>query len=258
MRYVHHISVFGGILVRMTETSHSSDDRSLLPWSHRRSYVVRVLITILAGVASGVVGTMAHRMGAAQNIPYGLLLAFVILGLSTWCARARCGVIGIGFHLIASSAAVWYMAAYGPGGDVLVPVGFSVDMPFFVENAGTIWMWSVILIQVAMLVLPRKWFTVPPRLESIDWGDETSENDPAIEHDNNIDTAADHTNNADDGATNTVTSDSTDVNDSEDSTVTNNTSVANNSNTDNIGKIEGSAADNSMDISISDDQPINS
>lgn len=147
----------------MSETPHPSADLSLQPWSHRRSYPVRILITVLAGVASGVVGTMAHRMGASQNIPYGLVLAFLILGISTWCARARCGAIGIGFHLIASSGAVWCMAMYGPGGDAMIPIGFSVEMPFFVEHAGNIWLYGEIILQVLMLFLPARWFVIPPR-----------------------------------------------------------------------------------------------
>lgn len=148
-----------------------TEDRALLPWSHRRSYVVRVLITILAGAASGAVGTLAHRMGAAYGIPYGLALAFLILGVSTWCARARCNAIGIGFHLIASSTVIWCMAMYGPGGDAMIPIGFSAPMPFFVQNAGGIWLYGEIALQVVMLFLPAKWFVVPPREVPADDGD---------------------------------------------------------------------------------------
>lgn len=159
------------MLERMTDMTNRPGNRSLLPWSHRQHIVVRVLITMLAGAASGVVGTLAHRMGAEYNIPYGLALAFLILGISTWCARARCNAIGIGFHLIASSGVVWGMAMYGPGGDAMIPIGFSAPMPFFVQNAGSIWLYGEILLQVVMLFLPARWFVVPPREERLDDGD---------------------------------------------------------------------------------------
>lgn len=58
----------------------------LRPWSYRQNALVKSLITIAAGVASAFVGTFAHRMGAELDIPYGLVLAFLLIGLSTWCA----------------------------------------------------------------------------------------------------------------------------------------------------------------------------
>lgn len=151
-------------MTSIANPSRRRSDPALQPWSHRQPYAFRILITIVSGVAAGLVGTLAHRMGAAQNIPYGLLLAFVILGISTWCARARSNAVGLGFHLIASSAAVWMLTGYGPGGDALIPVGFSGTVPFFCEHAGMIWLYGVILLQLVMLMLPARWFTVPARL----------------------------------------------------------------------------------------------
>lgn len=138
-------------------------DAALLPWSYRRPYAVRVLITIVSGFAAGVAGTLAHRMGAAENIPYGLLLALLLIVMSAWCARARSNAIGLGFHLIASGCAVWMMAGYGPGGDAMIPVGFSGTVPFFCEHAGVIWMLGAVVLQLVMLFLPARWFVVPPR-----------------------------------------------------------------------------------------------
>lgn len=82
----------------------------LRPWSYRQNALVKSLITIAAGVASAFVGTFAHRMGAELNIPYGLVLAFLLIGLSTWCARSRMGAVGLALHLIASSLTAWGMA----------------------------------------------------------------------------------------------------------------------------------------------------
>ncbi|WP_081963391.1 hypothetical protein [Bifidobacterium pullorum] len=151
-------------MTSISTPSRRRSDPALQPWSHRQPYALRILITIASGVAVGVIGTLAHRMGAAQNIPYGLLLAFLLLGISTWCARARSNAVGLGFHLIASSAAVWMLTGYGPGGDALVPIGFSGEVPFFCQRAGVIWIYGVIVLQVVMLFLPARWFMVPDRL----------------------------------------------------------------------------------------------
>lgn len=136
---------------------------SLMPWSHRQSLAVRTVITLISGMAAACVGTIAHRLGADQNLPVGLLLAFLLLGLSTWCARARQGAIGLGLHLAASSFTVWQMAKVGPGGDILMPAGFSGDMPFFSDHASLIWLYGCIVLQVVMVLLPGRWFRIPPR-----------------------------------------------------------------------------------------------
>ena len=96
-------------------------DRRLLPWSHRLPVWARFLVDLLAGAVVGVIGTMAHRMGASANIPYGLVIAYALVIISTWSARSRDGVSGLALHLISSSLVVWtVMAGYGPDGDVAV------------------------------------------------------------------------------------------------------------------------------------------
>lgn len=140
-------------------------NESLMPWSHRQSPFVQMLITLLAGVASAFFGTLAHRMGASMNIPYGLVIAFLILGISTWCARARMGATGIGVHLIASSVTAWGVAICGVNGSALTPVGFSGAVPFFSQNVGYMWLYGLVLMQVVMLFLPRHWFEIPARRE---------------------------------------------------------------------------------------------
>ncbi len=136
-----------------------------MPWLYRQNVFVQVSVTVLAGAGSGFIGTLAHRMGASANTPYGLVLAFLILGLSAWCARARLGVSGLALHLIASSIVAWGLAVGGSAGDVLVPVGFTSTMPFFSQHAGYIWLYGLIVVQVMQLVLPRAWFVIPPRID---------------------------------------------------------------------------------------------
>ena len=135
-----------------------------MPWSHRFGFVGRSLVTVAAGVGSAFVGTLAHRMGASMNIPYGLVLALLIVGLSTYCARARQGAVGIGLHLTVSSAVAWGLAIVGgPGGDALTVAGFSAAVPFMSQHVGYIWLYGVIVLQVVLLVLPARWFAIPPR-----------------------------------------------------------------------------------------------
>lgn len=132
------------------------------PWSHRQIPAIRFLITILAGIFSAMIGTLVHRMGAVYNIPYGLLLGFILVGLSAWCARSRDGIIGLALHMIASTTTVWLMAMVGPGGDAMIPVGFHADnLPFFCQNAGTIWLYGVMVVQIILVLCPRRMFTIP-------------------------------------------------------------------------------------------------
>ena len=142
----------------------------LRPWSYRQNALVKSLITIAAGVASAFVGTFAHRMGAELNIPYGLVLAFLLIGLSTWCARSRMGAVGLALHLIASSLTAWGMAPMPPwpmrSTKALIVAGFQGDMPFFSQHAGYIWLYGLILVQVVLLILPARWFVIPTHSES--------------------------------------------------------------------------------------------
>ena len=147
-------------------------DRRLLPWSHRLPVWARFLVDLLAGAVVGVIGTMAHRMGASANIPYGLVIAYALAIISTWSARSRDGVSGLALHLISSSLVVWtVMAGYGPGGDAMIPVGF----------AGYFWLYGVVLIPLIMLALPKSWFTMPTRTE-----------DDSTEYDQNESSEPDH------------------------------------------------------------------
>lgn len=138
----------------------------LRPWSYRQNALVKSLITIAAGVASAFVGTFAHRMGAELDIPYGLVLAFLLIGLSTWCARSRMGAVGLALHLIASSLTAWGMVLTTTSGKALIVAGFQGDMPFFSQHAGYIWLYGLILVQVVLLILPARWFVIPTHSES--------------------------------------------------------------------------------------------
>ena len=135
---------------------------SAAPAARASAALSRVLVTLLAGAAVGLVGTFAHRMGASTTIPYGLILAFAIVGLSTWSARARCGAAGVAWHLIACSLVAWLIAARSFGNGTLTPIGFSGDLPYFSQHAGYIWLYGQILWQGAFLLMPARWFRDAP------------------------------------------------------------------------------------------------
>lgn len=130
-----------------------------MPWSYRQNVVVQALVTLLTGTAAALVGTLAHRMGADINIPYGLVLAFAIIALSTWCARSRMGVVGVAIHLIASSMTAWAIAMTASNAKALIVAGFSSgELSYFSQHVGYIWLYGIVLLQVIMLLIPKRCF----------------------------------------------------------------------------------------------------
>ncbi|RBP98302.1 alcohol dehydrogenase [Bifidobacterium aemilianum] len=148
-----------------------------LPWSHRLTPAVRLLVCLLAGMGVALIGTFAHRMGASRNLPYGWVLALVIVGLSAWCARSRSGVIGLGLHLISSSAALWLLAISGRGGEVLIPIGFggSAPIPYWSQHVGYFWLFGLVVVQLLVLVLPSRCFNMTPSTQAAATGGEGAE-----------------------------------------------------------------------------------
>ncbi|EFA23807.1 hypothetical protein BIFGAL_02916 [Bifidobacterium gallicum DSM 20093 = LMG 11596] len=143
------------------------------PWSHRIGIWGGMLITVASAIATGIIGTLTHRIGATQNLPIGLVLGFVLVGMSAWCARSRGGITGLAVHLIFSSAIVGFMAVYGPGGDVLIPMAISgATLPFLSRNCGMIWFFGVVVMQIVMALLPARWFFIPNGDAGADDGNE--------------------------------------------------------------------------------------
>ncbi|BDR54829.1 hypothetical protein KIMH_09400 [Bombiscardovia apis] len=123
---------------------------SMKPWSYFASLVV--------GALSGLIGTLSHRMGATMPVPYGLIIAFVLLLSSSWWARLVAGIIGSGLHIIGACGIIWLFMGYGPGGDVLIPIASPAFTTLFDRNAGSIWMFGALLLQVLLLLFPARWF----------------------------------------------------------------------------------------------------
>lgn len=148
----------------VTEYVTAGDDaqESALPWSYRQRPWLRYLIDVVSGAALGIVGTFAHRMGAAQNIPYGLVLALLLVALGAWSARSRDGVAGFALYFIASTTVLYFLALRS--GDVLIAAGFASDsLPFWSQHAGYSWLFGVVVVQLLLLVFPRRFFSMPTR-----------------------------------------------------------------------------------------------
>lgn len=144
------------------QSAKTAAQKADLPFSYQYNAWIRALICVVAGIAAGVCGTLVHRLGAQYNLPIGLVLALLIIGVSTWSARARSGVVGVGLHLIASSGVIAVASVTATSGDILLPMGFySSSIPFLSQNAFWFFFIGMIVIQLAMVFLPRSWFVIP-------------------------------------------------------------------------------------------------
>ena len=126
-----------------------------------RIAITNFVSTVVSGFVVAALGTGLHRSGADRNLPWGMVLALALVFFGAWMARRRMGVIGLGFHLIVSSMAVWFLAStVGPGGDILI--GSSPTfVTFFSANAGIIWILGSVVVQVVVLLFPKRLFEKP-------------------------------------------------------------------------------------------------
>ncbi|PJM75208.1 alcohol dehydrogenase [Bifidobacterium simiarum] len=124
----------------------------------------RILIALISGGVVGFVGSCAYRMGVPQNIPYGLVLSLLLVGISAWSARARSGSIGLGFHLVASGAVTWLLTETATTSRAMIIFGYKSDAySFIMQKAGVIWLLGMVAVQVVLVMLPDRLFVVPPR-----------------------------------------------------------------------------------------------
>lgn len=124
-----------------------------LPW------LLSVALIAFFATATALVGTALHRSGVDANLPWGLCLAYLLIGWSAAFARQRFGMMGVGFHLIVSGLVIWILATTsGVGGSVLVPVGSAAFTTFFSLRAGYFWLLGSTIVQILVMFLPKKWF----------------------------------------------------------------------------------------------------
>ncbi|WP_181414884.1 alcohol dehydrogenase [Bifidobacterium asteroides] len=120
----------------------------------------RCLLGLPIGLAVGVLGTLVQRSGAAQGLPWGMALAYLLVALAAWWVRSDSGTMGLALHLVASTVVVWLLSMRGPGGDVLMP--YANFPTFFAKYAVFLWMGGLVLIQTLAICLPASWFADGP------------------------------------------------------------------------------------------------
>ena len=120
----------------------------------------RCLLGLPIGLAVGVLGTLVQRSGAAQGLPWGMVLAYLLVTLASWWVRCDSGTMGLALHLVASTVTVWLLSMRGPGGDVLMP--YANFTTFFAKYAVFLWMGGLVLIQTLAICLPASWFADGP------------------------------------------------------------------------------------------------
>ena len=89
------------------DSAKPADSQSLMPWSFRIGYFPRLLVNMFSALAVSFAGTFTYRNGIDISIPYGLVLAFAILGISIWLSRARSGAAFVCFvvlHMVSCCA----------------------------------------------------------------------------------------------------------------------------------------------------------
>jgi hypothetical protein len=107
-------------------------------------HVGRLLTLALLGIATGVVGTGAHR----AFMPWGVLLALAAVAAASVLARAYAGFPGLVAFGAGWVAVVEVLRGVGPGGDVLVRA----------QPVGYIWIFGGMVAAAAASFAPKRWF----------------------------------------------------------------------------------------------------
>lgn len=124
----------------------------------RTHALTALLITIASACAVALIGAVAHRMGAASNIPYGLVLSLMMVAGSTYAARRRGGGLHVGVHLSISGLITAYISQTAVNTRALIIMGFAVDnYPYWTQYVGIWWMLGMVVVQLVILLLPRRW-----------------------------------------------------------------------------------------------------
>lgn len=93
-------------------------------------------------------------------MPYGFAIAIMLLLLSAWCARSRSGWLGLFVHAILFTVVAWILALGFIGSAVLVPVGFTIPLPWCAQYVGYLWLYGVLVAHVVLLCMPQKFFVI--------------------------------------------------------------------------------------------------
>ncbi len=108
---------------------------------------VGVLVSLLAGLVMGALGTVVHRF-ALNDLPVGIVLGLAGVLAAAVAARAIAGGGGLLLTALAVVATTQAMAFLRPGGDVLVTN----------EAISYAWLFGAPIACVAAALLPARWF----------------------------------------------------------------------------------------------------
>ena len=181
-------------------------DPARLPWSYRHGTALAITVTIVSAVVAAVLGTMAHRAGLRHNIPYGLVLALAIMGVSAWSARARTGEWGLAMHFITSLAVLMELTSFNGGRTYLMVGGTSLFPTWIGQQVSYLWLYGAAAVQIVIALLPRAAFVIEPREDSVGADDDTDADDD-IDTANATDTANDANENVNAATTDRVADD---------------------------------------------------
>lgn len=132
------------------QTGQGNKIKSILAW-------IRI---VGFSLCAAFLGTMISRDGVDGPFPWGLLVSLILVFVVSLLARRDKKISGIGVSLALSSSAAWILAiSPGSGGSILVPISSSAFTTFFSANAGYIWLFGMIAVQVIAALLPKKWFS---------------------------------------------------------------------------------------------------
>lgn len=152
-------------------------DPARLPWSYRHGTALAITVTIVSAVVAAVLGTMAHRAGLRHNIPYGLVLALAIMGVSAWSARARTGEWGLAMHFITSLAVLMELTSFNGGRTYLMVGGTSLFPTWIGQQVSYLWLYGAAAVQIVIALLPRAAFVIEPREDSVGADDTDADDD---------------------------------------------------------------------------------
>lgn len=152
-------------------------DPARLPWSYRHGTALAITVTIVSAVVAAVLGTMAHRAGLRHNIPYGLVLALAIMGVSAWSARARTGEWGLAMHFITSLAVLMELTSFNGGRTYLMVGGTSLFPTWIGQQVSYLWLYGAAAVQIIIALLPRAAFVIEPREDSVGADDTDADDD---------------------------------------------------------------------------------
>ncbi|WP_394963231.1 alcohol dehydrogenase [Scardovia wiggsiae] len=131
-----------------------------LPMTYQWPVWLRLLAACVTGAAVACIGTVSHRMGAANSIPYGAVLSLLIVTASAWSARARSGYAGLILHFIFACGTAWGLAILQKTSSALVAVASPAFVTYASQHVWQWWLYGIIIVQVILAFFPARWFTV--------------------------------------------------------------------------------------------------